>query len=45
MIEFVGPLYKLVTTVHKSLSAWTLASSGHTTPQAELTALHALGLF
>jgi hypothetical protein len=42
MIEFIGPLYKLVTTVHKSLSDWSLASSDHTTPPAELTALHAL---
>jgi hypothetical protein len=42
MIEFIGPLYNLVATVHKSLFDWTLASSDHTTPSTELTALHSL---
>jgi hypothetical protein len=37
MIEFIG---NLVATIHKSLSDWTLATSDHTTPPTELTALY-----
>jgi hypothetical protein len=44
MIEFIGPLHNLVTTVHKSLYDWALASSDPATPPAGLhcTALNSL---